>query len=150
MNLKSHQRSKFHNRIRNKLIKDKCEICGSNLDLELHHDEYFRDMLSKSINILGYELKEDIDGYTADELDNITYIMLGMQLNSTYKTVCKECHKNIVHKNNRGRPTDNPLVHDVKVRLSKDTYEKLIKYCDDNSIDKAKAIRGWIENGLTK
>lgn len=50
----------------------------------------------------------------------------------------------------KGRPTNNPLVHDVKVRLSKDTYEKLIKYCGDNCIDKAKAIRGWIEDGLTK
>ena len=50
----------------------------------------------------------------------------------------------------KGRPTKNPLIHDVKVRLSEDTHEKLLKYCEQNQIEKAKVVRNWIEEKLSE
>ena len=45
-----------------------------------------------------------------------------------------------------GRPkVDSPKNIYIKVRIDKDTNEKLLKYCKDNNLSKAKAIRKGIE-----
>lgn len=44
-----------------------------------------------------------------------------------------------------GRPKiDNPMDIDVKVRIDKDTNEKLLSYCEKNNIKRADAIRDGI------
>lgn len=44
-----------------------------------------------------------------------------------------------------GRPkAENPMNVDVKVRIDKSTNEKLLKYCNDNNITRAEAIRQGI------
>ena len=43
-----------------------------------------------------------------------------------------------------GRPTDCRKDHDVKVRIDDDTHGKLLKYCKENNITKAEAIRRGI------
>lgn len=52
-------------------------------------------------------------------------------------------------KKKMGRPTSNPLIHDVKVRLSEDIHSKLLKHCDDVKKSKAEVIREWIEDRLS-
>lgn len=49
-----------------------------------------------------------------------------------------------------GRPTDNPKTNDIKVRIDDDTYKRLIKYCAENGITKAAAVRQGINLVLQK
>lgn len=44
-----------------------------------------------------------------------------------------------------GRPkVDNPKNIDIKVRIDKTTNEQLLKYCQENKISRAEAIRQGI------
>lgn len=43
-----------------------------------------------------------------------------------------------------GRPTDNPKDDRITVRLDKLSHSVLIRYCEQESIDKAEAIRRGI------
>ncbi len=44
-----------------------------------------------------------------------------------------------------GRPkSENPKSNDIKVRLDEDTHNRLLKYCEENGITKAEAIRKGI------
>ena len=49
-----------------------------------------------------------------------------------------------------GRPTECRKDHDVKVRIDNDTNEKLLKYCEEQKITKAEAIRRGIHLVLQK
>lgn len=50
-----------------------------------------------------------------------------------------------------GRPlSSNPKQNDIKVRVDDQTHEKLLKYCEDNGISKAEAIRKAIVEMLDK
>lgn len=50
-----------------------------------------------------------------------------------------------------GRPlSGNPKCNDIKVRVDKQTHEKLLKYCEANGITKAEAIRRAILKLLEK
>lgn len=43
-----------------------------------------------------------------------------------------------------GRPTDNPLTHDIKVRVDNETLLFLNEYCLKNNVKRAEAIREGI------
>lgn len=47
-------------------------------------------------------------------------------------------------------PSDNPKQNDIKVRVDNVLHEKLLKYCKDNGITKAEAIRRAIVEMLEK
>ena len=50
-----------------------------------------------------------------------------------------------------GRPVvGQPKTNDIKVRLDDDTHAKLLKYCEEQGITKAEAIRQGIHLLLTK
>ena len=50
-----------------------------------------------------------------------------------------------------GRPrSSNPMCIDLKVRVNKQTYEKLLTYCEAHGISKAEAIRKAIHQMLKK
>ena len=50
-----------------------------------------------------------------------------------------------------GRPkADNPKNHDVKVRLTEETLQRLDSYCIDHGITRAEAIRQGIHLLLDK
>lgn len=50
-----------------------------------------------------------------------------------------------------GRPiSNNPKKNDIKVRVDDKTHERLLKYCEDNKISKAEAIRKAINELLDK
>ena len=91
MNLREYLRSEWSIYIRNSIIKDRCEICGDNLDLHLHHIEKFDSLLIETLNEL--KLKElDTEQYEDYELNLISNVMLGKQVKCKYQTLCKECH----------------------------------------------------------
>ena len=91
MNLREYLRSEWSIYIRNSIIKDRCEICGGNLDLHLHHIEKFDSLLIETLNEL--KLKElDTEQYEDYELNLISNVMLGKQVKCKYQTLCKECH----------------------------------------------------------
>ena len=47
-------------------------------------------------------------------------------------------------------PVDNPKSNRVTIRMDNETMLILDKYCKDNSIDKATAIRNLIKTGTQK
>lgn len=76
--------------------KNVCDICGSNENLELHHEYKFSKMLNDTLKELNLNLKE-LNEYTELELKNITDKILGKHLSCKYKTLCWDCHHNNVH-----------------------------------------------------
>ena len=98
MELKAYERIKFANNLRPLLIKDKCECCEKTEKLELHHDKQFAEMLKETLDRLGYEYNLRKEDYTREQLENITDMLLGIHIKSTYTTLCEKCHTEI-HKN---------------------------------------------------
>ena len=48
-----------------------------------------------------------------------------------------------------GRPKiDNPKTHDIKIRVDDITYDKLMKYCEENNTTKTEATRLGLEKLL--
>lgn len=92
MNLREYLRAEWGQYIRPLIIKDKCEFCGSEEDLHLHHIDKFYNMLMETLEEL--QLQElDTEDYTKEELNLISHLMLSKQIRSKYKTLCKKCHK---------------------------------------------------------
>jgi len=98
MELKAYERIKFANNLRPLLIKNECECCGETDTLHLHHDKQFAQMLKETLDRLGYEYKLKKEDYTREQLENITDMLLGVHIKSTYTTLCEKCHVEI-HKN---------------------------------------------------
>lgn len=92
MNIDAYIRSKTSQYLRDLIIKDKCEVCDKDSDLELHHIKAFAVIMNECFESLGYDRHEDIESYTDTQLINITNWMLGAQLQSTYSTLCQTCH----------------------------------------------------------
>ena len=85
-------RSKTSQYLRDLIIKDKCEVCNKDSDLELHHIKAFAVIMNECFESLGYDRHEDTESYTDTQLINIANWMLGAQLQSTYSTLCQTCH----------------------------------------------------------
>ena len=48
-----------------------------------------------------------------------------------------------------GRPKiENPKTHDIKIRVDDITYDKLMKYCEENNTTKTEATRLGLEKLL--
>ena len=91
MNLREYLRAEWSQYIRPLIIKDKCEFCGSDEELHLHHIDKFYNILMETLEEL--QLQElDTEGYTKEELNLISHLMLSKQIRSSYKTLCKDCH----------------------------------------------------------
>ena len=101
--LKEILRKDFNELIRPIFIKCKCEKCGENKNLELHHTKRFIDLFNDTIE----ELKLYNSDYTEYDVKLIRYTMLSKQQNIKYITLCKKCHEIIT--------------------LEHDTFTKIIK-----------------------
>jgi len=95
MELKAYERVKFATNLRPLLIKSECENCGETEKLELHHDKQFAEILREVLDRLGYEYKPRKEDYTKEQLENITDMLLGVHIKSTYTTLCETCHTDI-------------------------------------------------------
>lgn len=93
MNLTEYLRNDFATILRPLIIKDKCEVCGTDEELHLHHVYMFSSYLKRCLSYLKLEYKEDIKEYTTKELKNIRDYMMSAQIRGTYKTLCEPCHR---------------------------------------------------------
>lgn len=100
MNLRVFLREEWSKYVRPLIVKDKCEFCGSEEDLHLHHIDRFHNLLIETLEELDLE-ELDTDKYSTLELQNISNIMLGKQLKCGYKTLCKNCHLKLHAKENK-------------------------------------------------
>ena len=86
-------RTDFVVNIRELKLKDKCEYCGSDENLEVHHKKSFADLLDETLIMLGLDIHlKEID---SDKYELIKYVMRGKQLTSSYLTLCPNCHKQV-------------------------------------------------------
>lgn len=117
--LKNRCRNNFAYYIRPLVIKDKCEVCGSSENLEVHHEIQFSLLLKQSIK----ELNIDIETITNKELELLLNLMLGKQLRNKNTTLCTKCHDKI-HNISMYFPFSNNK-HRVKIIKSKYNVKSL-------------------------
>lgn len=97
MNLREYLRNEWSEYIRPLMVKDKCEFCGCDKNLHLHHIDRFHNLLVETLEEL--QLQElDIEFYDEMELKQISNFMLAKQIKSKYKTLCKTCHLKLHNK----------------------------------------------------
>lgn len=88
--MKKHLRGIINNHWRPLVLKDRCEECGSNKNLELHHMDSFRIFMNQ------YSVPEDKKFLSNEEIKYFEYLCLGYHLKEVkVLTLCNECHKNI-------------------------------------------------------
>ena len=88
--LKMYLRLDFDKYIRPNFIKDKCEFCGEDNELHLHHyDKYFSTLLNETLIELNLN---NVDNFTKEQTRIIKYFIRGRQLSINYLTLCKDCH----------------------------------------------------------
>jgi hypothetical protein len=137
MTLQMYLRQKLHTYIRPLYIKDKCEICESTTNIELHHDYPFSMMLTDILEDLGLELKENARDYTVKELRMIKTMIYGMHIENKMTNVCEDCHKNMHDMGSILKYSGNFENYYNKLRLQKEAKEredniKLEKYLSEN------------------
>ena len=99
MKLEEYLRTEYSYYIRPLFIKDECELCGTDNNLELHHIQQFSELLKETLQLLHLEYKLDIEDYTKEELQQTSNVILGKQLKCEYLSLCTKCHDR-VHKDN--------------------------------------------------
>ena len=86
-------RTDFNINIRELKLKDKCEYCNSDENLEVHHKKSFADLLDKTLIMLELDIhSNEIDD---SKYELVKYVMRGKQLTSSYLTLCPNCHKQV-------------------------------------------------------
>ena len=112
--------------------KDRCELCYSTDNLEVHHDTQFIHMLEDTLELFNLKYQE-LDKYSEEELMLIRLTMFGMHLENKYLTLCDVCHKEI-HKNKR----KNSIIVSKfkKQRIQERQIDILKNYIENNIIDK--------------
>lgn len=117
MNLIQNLRTDINNKWTLLVKKNKCEICSTELNLEVHHEIQFIELLRNSLELLELEYKEDTNDYTVKELEKIKLILLGKHLNIKGITLCQSCHD------------DEHIIHNLFKRIKQMDKEK---YYDDD------------------
>lgn len=97
MELNQYLRVIIHQKIRPLFIKEKCEVCGDEDNLHLHHVKHFHVIVSETLKEL-FLINKDTEEYKGSELELIINVMLGKHLNTDYLTLCNDCHIKI-HEN---------------------------------------------------
>lgn len=155
MELVQYLRSDFTNYIRSSFIKNKCEICQSKNNLELHHVKQFSESLQETLQLLNLDYRNDIDLYSKEELYLIRLIMLGIQTKGEYKTLCNNCHKKIKTNRYKFNICDEILKYSgvdtlmyYKCKNPKKALKILEKEYKDNKITLDELTKEWFEIGF--
>lgn len=90
--LKGILRNDFDFYILSLVKKEQCEVCDSVNGLEVHHINYFHQLLDDTLIELNLHDKED---FTNSAVNLIRNVMLGKQIKCEYLTLCENCHSNI-------------------------------------------------------
>jgi len=90
-------RSEVAIKINRFISKSKCEQCGSKDDLIIHHKKSFEfaDILNEALYILNMYEKKMVTDYTIEELNILTYYVLGRHVSGWSKILCNDCHRNL-------------------------------------------------------
>ena len=120
--LKFKLRNDYAMRIRPYYIKEKCEICGSSEELELHHEVNFITLLDKAIA----DLCIDVENITDSELELLKTYMLGLQIQNENVTLCSKCHYEF-HSINEGFRSKHK-------KISEKTFKQVSKIEDDSTV----------------
>ena len=120
--LKFKLRNDYAMRIRPYYIKEKCEICGSSEELELHHEVNFITLLDKAID----DLCIDVENITDSELELLKTYMLGLQIQNENVTLCSKCHYEF-HSINGGFRSKHK-------KISEKTFKQVSKIEDDSTV----------------
>ena len=80
----------FNNYIRKDYMKDKCEKCGYNENLHVHHIITFKSQFEHILELMNISSKEE---FSDNEVELIRLAMFGSQYkNNHYITLCDKCH----------------------------------------------------------
>lgn len=124
MKLEQYIRAEINEKLIPLIKKDKCELCGSKENLEVHHIKPFAEILEESLKDLNID-KRDTTKYTQKELYMITDYILGKHFRYKMITVCKNCHKNIIHKKGVSKIGDG---FNNYIKRNKIIKQQVIKY----------------------
>ena len=112
--LKNRLRTDYAYYIRPLVIKDKCELCGCEENLVVHHDKEFSILLDETLKELNlYKLE-----FNEDEVNIIKTHMLGKQIQIKNITLCNKCH--------------------TELHIERDDITSIGKYVDINKIKEKK------------
>ena len=98
-NVDDYLRSVFNTHVREMFISNKCDLCGHDKELELHHNSISHHALCEEcLEELGYKNKSNVDFTDREKyiLANV-YFMKSVE-NVKYMTLCKNCHMDL-HEN---------------------------------------------------
>ena len=120
--LKNKLRTDYAYYIRPLVIKDKCELCGCEENLVVHHDKEFSILLDETLKELNlYKLE-----FNEDEFNIIKTHMLGKQIQIKNITLCNKCHTEL-HKNKGGFSSTGKYIDINKIKEMKRKKEKEIE-----------------------
>ena len=120
--LKNKLRTDYAYYIRPLVIKDKCELCGCEENLVVHHDKEFSILLDETLKELNlYKLE-----FNKDEFNIIKTHMLGKQIQIKNITLCNKCHTEL-HKNKGGFSSTGKYIDINKIKEMKRKKEKEIE-----------------------
>ena len=118
-NLKNILRGDYAQYIRPLVIKDKCDLCGNEENLVVHHDKEFSILLDETLKELNlYKIE-----FNEDEFNIIKTYMLGKQIQIKNITLCNKCHTEL-HKNKGGFSSTGKYIDINKIKEKKRKKEK--------------------------
>ena len=129
----------FNNYIRKDYMKDKCEKCGSNENLHVHHIVTFISQFEYILELMNISSKEE---FSDNEVELIKLAMFGSQYkNNHYVTLCKNCHidKHLELKYGSNMVVRTRIMHSSGqyVKVNKDKIkDKFIEYIRNNWTNK--------------
>ena len=143
--LKNKLRIDYANYIRPFVIKDKCELCGCEENLVVHHDKEFSILLDETLKELNlYKLE-----FNEDEVNIIRTHMLGKQIQIKNITLCNKCHTEL-HKNKGGFSSTGKCIDINKIKEMKRKEEKEMELKEKEQKYINEVLIPYLNNNLNK
>ena len=123
----------FNNYIRKDYMKDKCEKCGSNENLHVHHIITFKSQFEHILELMNISSKEE---FSDNEVELIRLAMFGSQYkNNHYMTLCQSCHidRHLELKYNSKRRINNSK---MRIKNQRERLRVFIEYIRNNWTNK--------------
>ena len=140
--LKNKLRTDYAYYIRPLVIKDKCELCGCEENLIVHHDKEFSILLDETLKKLNlYKIE-----FNEDEVNIIRTHMLGKQIQIKNITLCNKCHTEL-HKNKGGFSSTGKYIDINKIKEMKRKKEKEIKLKEKEKVEIGQ-LENWLNNHI--
>lgn len=139
MKLEQYLRNEINLHIRPLQIKNKCEVCGCQENLHLHHNYPFFKIVDDVLAILNLEMK-DTEEYTEQELYLIKSCVLAEHLKDNYKTLCQDCHIKEHEENKQRRKMYNQKYSERKKLERRKAKEERLNQIKVEEINRRKQL----------